>query len=205
MKTLDIHHISYYLIEYFNERGMSITHLKLQKLLYYIKCWGLVSGVYHLSGDFRAWKNGPVNEEVYDRYKRFGGDHIEQENHVFPINDAHANQIIDFVIESYAPYQAYTLSAMTHGELPWKNTPANEVITEEVIQNYYCNQPFAKNFPLKSDKPYYPVYTDFLASFVLDMDENDPASDVHFSSFEEYKRYLKESQPHLDKLIQRFA
>ncbi len=205
MKTLNIYHLSYYLVEYFNGKGMTLTHLKLQKLLYYQKSWGLVSGKFNLDGYFKAWKNGPVNEEVYEKYKKFGSNHISLEKEAFPISDYEVNQIVDFVTESYAPYQAYTLSAMTHSEKPWKETVPNSIIDDKLILSYYSTQPFSKNFPLDKHKPYYPVYTDFFASFIMDMDENDPASDVHFSSFEEYKNHLADAQPYLDKLIQKFA
>lgn len=205
MKSINIFHLSYFIIEYFNKKELSLTHLKLQKLLYYIKSWGLVSGEVYVEGNFKAWKNGPVNDEIYEYYKKYGAGNIPVKKSAFALNNEKAEEVIKFVIESYEPYQAYTLSAMTHAETPWKVTPANEVIDEKLINNYYKTQPFAKNFPLLKGNLYYPVYTDFIASFVMDMNENDPASDIHFSSFEEYKNYLSEAQPHLDKLIQKFA
>ena len=42
-----------------------ITPLKLQKLLYYAKVWGIVAGEELYQGEFKKWTHGPVNTEVY--------------------------------------------------------------------------------------------------------------------------------------------
>lgn len=57
--------------------GDGITNKKLQKLLYYVKAWGLVyftDGI--IDDDFEAWAHGPVCPNVYTAYKEFGYNNI---------------------------------------------------------------------------------------------------------------------------------
>jgi len=90
---------------------------------------------------------------------------------------------------------------MTHEEEPWEATPKNEVIGDEFIKQYYSTLAFAKNFPVQTDKPYYPVYTDFMYSFIFDFQEGDEAKEVVFDSFDEYKQMMKQSKKELNNII----
>ncbi|MEG7882903.1 Panacea domain-containing protein [Bacillus paranthracis] len=50
----------------------SITHLKLQKLLYYAQGWNLgIHGELMFTDDIHAWVNGPVVPTIYNRFKRY--------------------------------------------------------------------------------------------------------------------------------------
>ncbi|MDR1098359.1 MAG: DUF4065 domain-containing protein, partial [Tannerella sp.] len=62
-----------YVIAKSDNVGDLITNKKLQKILYYIKAWGVVyfdEGV--IDDDFEAWIHGPVCPSVYQEYKHFG-------------------------------------------------------------------------------------------------------------------------------------
>jgi len=56
-----ISHLTYFILENYSSVEGGITPLKLKILLSYTKAWGLVSGELHVSGQFKVWKNGPVN------------------------------------------------------------------------------------------------------------------------------------------------
>lgn len=193
---MKISHLSYYILGNYSSVEGSITPLKLQKLLYYTKAWGLVSGELDVGGQFKAWKNGPVNGYIYHQFKEFGDQPIPAEHKAGPISHT-KKKLIDFILESYAPCDAITLSAMTHEEDPWEQTPKNEVISEQAIKEFYSQQSFAKNFPLGKDKPYYPVYTDFMYSFIFDFQEGDEAKELVFDSFDEYKQLMQQSKEDL--------
>ncbi|HLR26678.1 MAG TPA: type II toxin-antitoxin system antitoxin SocA domain-containing protein [Fodinibius sp.] len=195
---MKISHLAYYIIEEYSSVDGGITPLKLQKLLYYTKAWGLVSGQLSVSGQFKAWKNGPVNGHIYHKFKENGNQPIPADNEAGPIS-AKKKKLIDFVLESYVYFDAVTLSAMTHEETPWEDTAKNEVISEELIKEFYSSQPFAKNFPIKEGNPYYPVYTDFMYSFIFDFQEEDQAKEVVFDSFEDYKQMMSQSKKELKK------
>lgn len=195
---MKISHLAYYIIEAYSSVEGGITPLKLQKLLYYTKAWGLVSGRLTVSGQFKAWKNGPVNGHIYHQYKENGSQPIPVEDKADPI-PTEEKQFIDFVAESYVYFDALTLSALTHQEIPWKDTPKDEVINEKLMKQFYSSQPFAKNFPLREDNPYHPVYTDFLYSFIFDFQEGDSAREVVFDSFKAYKQMMQQSKKELKK------
>lgn len=197
---MKISHLAYYIIEEYSSVEGGITPLKLQKLLYYTKAWGLVSGQLSVNGQFKAWKNGPVNGYIYHQFKEYGNQPIPAENEAGPIPDE-KKEVIDFILDSYVHFDAVTLSAMTHEEQPWEVTPKNEVIGDELIKQYYSNLAFAKNFPVEPDKPYYPVYTDFMYSFIFDFQEDDQAKEVVFDSFDEYKEMMKQSKEELNKIF----
>ena len=70
MNALDL---STYVIAKYDNVGDLVTNKKLQKILYYIKAWGLVyfkNGV--IDDDFEAWIHGPVCPSIYKEYKSFG-------------------------------------------------------------------------------------------------------------------------------------
>jgi uncharacterized phage-associated protein len=66
---------------------------------------------------------------------------IPQE-HIPVIKDA---KFIDFIMDSYNPFSAFDLSDTTHFEDPWKLTPLDTKISEEIVISYYSKLPFAKN------------------------------------------------------------
>lgn len=139
-----------------------------------------------------------MNGYIYGKFKENGNQPIPVEHKAGPIH-LKKKKLIDFILESYVHFDALTLSAMTHEENPWDNTAKNEVISEDLIKKFYSSQPFAKNFPLESGKPYYPVYTDFMYSFIFDFQEGDAAKDVVFDSFEDYKKMMQQSKEELTK------
>src|SRR5688572_6613441 len=69
--TKTIHKVdSMLLCEYILERGGAMSHLKLQKILYYIQALHLA---YFdepiIEDDFQAWLHGPVSRKIYDQIK----------------------------------------------------------------------------------------------------------------------------------------
>ena len=69
--TFDIHQIADYFISKANaDAGDPITHLKLQKVIYYAQAWYLALNDEDLVDDeFEAWVHGPVVRVLYDRFQ----------------------------------------------------------------------------------------------------------------------------------------
>lgn len=194
-----------YILTKYSDSHPDITPMKLQKLLFYTKAWSLVAGKKLIPEKFIHMKYGPVNQAVYDEYKSFCKDPItkpEGEPESF-INPEHI-PLVDFILENYVDYHALTLSAMTHVEVPWKNTKNLNVIQDEVILKHYKKYPFAKNFPIDFNKPYYPVMTDMNHSFILDMNKDDAVNSIIFSSYAEYKEF-KESAKFVKEKINKLG
>lgn len=136
--------IAKWFIEYdrknrFNE-GEGITNLKLEKLLYYAQGYYLAKKNAPLFDDkIIAWDHGPVVNDVYQKYKKFGSSKIEiEDNKIYEAKiDKDTEQILIKVYEKYAQYSAWKLSDMTHQEEPWKLTKKNEEITKELMGDYF--------------------------------------------------------------------
>jgi len=109
------------------EGGSSLSHLKLQKLLYYIQSWFLAyEGKALFDGKFQAWIHGPVNRNIYDRFKDSKymyssirmSDVLSEERPLEVLTDEECN-LINIVLEAYAKYSDVQLETMTHAEKPW--------------------------------------------------------------------------------------
>lgn len=191
---------SYYLINKFSQLSPDgISPLKLQKLLYYVYVWSIVAKNKFLDIKFEKWNFGPVNSEVYYHFKSIGKNSIPKDKSVkFKLSN-HEKKFVDFVISNYIKYDAITLSAMTHKDLPWQSTLHNKVIKEKSIKQFYSKLNFAKNFPLGHSKYFYPVETDLHYAYILDMPSNLGKKTFHFDSYEEYLQLEKQSQKHFEK------
>jgi len=136
--------IADYFLTKLREFGDNISHLKLQKLVYYAQAWFLALNDKELFGeDFQAWVHGPVVCSVYDRFKKNGWQPIldEVDEPKLPQNvSAH----LDEILRVFNKHTALDLEMMTHSELPWMeargNTPATErsqaTISKQSMKEY---------------------------------------------------------------------
>ncbi len=128
-----------------------VTPLMLQKLLYFIQ--GIYCARYQkpmFPEDCRAWVHGPVYPEVYDLFRDFKYDPIDDARFVMLNSSADAltdeeKGVIELVINTFGMYGGKTLEKITHNEEPWRNarrgygegSPSNEILRKESIQKYY--------------------------------------------------------------------
>lgn len=138
-------------IAYVFEKLEEVTPLMLQKLLYFIQ--GIYSALYGrpiFAEDCRAWVHGPVYPEVYDLFKDFKYNPIDDAR--FALLDGTADalteeekKVIDLVVNTFGMYSGKVLEKITHNEEPWKNArkgygdsiPSNETLTKDSIKKYY--------------------------------------------------------------------
>jgi uncharacterized phage-associated protein len=198
---MDILKLSKYIVSKFFRRSQNdITPMKLQKLLFYVKAWSMVAGDELIVDDnFEHWDYGPVNRRIYDYYRQYGSKPIKHEELEVPDLNQSQEVLVNFIIENYIEFDAFTLSAMTHTEEPWKQTRNNEVISNELISSYYSKQRFAKNFKNGLDlfnKPFYPLQ-DY--SFEIDMSKEDAEEIAEYPSYESYKETLNEVKNDFEK------
>lgn len=138
-------------ISYIFEQMKEVTPLALQKILYFIQ------GIYMIlfdeplyKEDCMAWVHGPVYEEVYDLFKDFKYNPIEDDRFAifkdrFEELSEHEKMVIDLVINTFGKYSGKVLEDITHEELPWKNArvgyeslePSREVISKDDIRAYF--------------------------------------------------------------------
>jgi uncharacterized phage-associated protein len=101
------------------EAGDSITHLKLQKLVYYAQAWSLALRNEPLfDEDVQAWAHGPVAESVFQTYRGYGFDAIPAPTVVPAVGEDVAGHL-STILATYGDFSAKHLERMTHSEAPW--------------------------------------------------------------------------------------
>ena len=147
-------------ISYIFKRAGEVTPLALQKMLYFVQ--GIYMVLYNkelFSEECEAWAHGPVYREVYEVFKSFKYNPIDDSRFAMLQNRFHElseeeKQVIDLVLDSFGRYSGKVLEQITHVETPWKvarvnylpGEASNEIISKEAIKNYFSE--VAKNFQL---------------------------------------------------------
>jgi uncharacterized phage-associated protein len=140
-------------IAYVFERLEEVTPLMLQKLLYFIQ--GVSYAVYGrpmFAEDCEAWVHGPVYPEVYELFRDFKYNPIEDARFAIfeGVEDALTpgeRKVVDLVVDTFGLYGGKVLEKITHNEEPWKkarkgytdNIPSNVPLTKESIRDYYVS------------------------------------------------------------------
>lgn len=138
-------------IAYVFEKLEEVTPLMLQKLLYFIQ--GIYSALYDrpiFMEDCRAWIHGPVYPEVYDLFRDFKYNPIDDARFALLEGTADAltddeKKAIDLVVNTFGMYGGKVLERITHNEAPWKKArkgygdsiPSSELLPKECIMKYY--------------------------------------------------------------------
>lgn len=128
------------------ESGDSITHLKLQKLVYYAQAWSLALCDKSLfEEDFQAWAHGPVVRSLYEIYKDSSWNALDLPDKPLIEFDAETEELLNDVWKIYGQHSAKYLEELTHSEDPWIITRGDlspeerseEIISRELITAYY--------------------------------------------------------------------
>jgi uncharacterized phage-associated protein len=113
---------NYFLKMVDRESGSSMTHLKLQKIVYYAQAWHLVfsNGSPLFDSKIEAWVHGPVCPELYNAYREYGYDNLPKpEGELYGFTNEEA-ETMDAVWECYGDFDGKYLEELTHQEYPWQ-------------------------------------------------------------------------------------
>jgi uncharacterized phage-associated protein len=138
-------------IAYVFESLEEVTPLMLQKILYFIQ--GVSYAVYGkpmFVEDCEAWVHGPVYPQVYELFRDFKYNPIEDARFAIFEGTEDAlttdeRKVIDLVVNTFGLYSGKVLERITHNEEPWKkarkgytdNIPSKVLLTKESIEHYY--------------------------------------------------------------------
>lgn len=139
-KALDI--AKYFIYCSSLEEDGAVTNLKLQKLLYYAQGFHLALFDSPLfKEDINAWQYGPVVSDVYRDYKKYSRNPLPEPTD-FHLDDFQPEdqELLDEVYGVFGKYTGTALANLTHQETPWKNTPINDVISHQVMADYFKGQ-----------------------------------------------------------------
>lgn len=121
--------------------GEGITHLKLQKLVYYAQGFSLAAHGRPLFNEpLEAWQHGPVQPGLFAAYAQHGRAPIPAPgNFNFDLFTDDERLLLDDVFNVYGQYSAWKLRNMTHEEPPWQNAfqRANKTITHAEMRDYF--------------------------------------------------------------------
>lgn len=158
----DVLDICRYTINYSNGKSYGVSNLKLQKLLYFIQAYFLISkdpSTPCFDDEIEAWDFGPVVPAAYHEYKEYGSSNIPtitsyyeiidnpwdakkleyDDSNILSVDKEDINAVIDMMSE----YSATDLVEITHNQSPWKNAykpKMNNVITNEAIKEYFDDE-----------------------------------------------------------------
>lgn len=126
--------------------GEAITHLKLQKLIYYAQAWSLALLDRPIfSEEIQAWAHGPVIPSIYRAAAGCGWNQLRPMNRApYPFTEDQSALLYE-VARIYGAYPAKSLELMTHNEQPWVNAReglspeqrSNNVIPKQHMKDFY--------------------------------------------------------------------
>jgi uncharacterized phage-associated protein len=152
--------VANFFIQTAKNHGKPVTHMKLQKMLYFAHGWYLAMFDQPLLDEqVEAWKYGPVIPSVYHEFKACGGDPIKHcattmilnsDGHGFSFREPELEaeqeelDVLNEVWDAYGGFTGIQLSDMTHRD----NTPWHKVwfkqqgikgtdIPQDLIQQYF--------------------------------------------------------------------
>jgi uncharacterized phage-associated protein len=120
-----------------------LRHMKLQKLVYFAYGWYYA---YYDAPLFRevilAWRHGPVVQDLYHKYKSFGGQPITAISDTPPELEEKVVSMLDYVWRVYSQCTDVQLSSITHRpDSPWSNAYNSDEwyaeISPESIRDYF--------------------------------------------------------------------
>lgn len=128
IKTID----SYILTEYIVYILWKASHLKIQKLIYYIQWFHLAYfNLPIINDDFQAWLHWPVSRTLFDKLKwksllynelsYIKKDNEKEITEKISILSPEQLQLINEVLNVYWKYTWIDLEKLTHKEEPWLN------------------------------------------------------------------------------------
>mgnify|MGYP000850270327 FL=1 len=136
-------------VDYLLTQCQDITHLSLQKALYYVQ--GFFYAFYQtflFTEDCEAWVHGPVYREIYRRYSNYCFDPIDSVNE-FDVSSLSGEEkvLLDSIVRHVCCYSGKTLESFTHTETPWvsarvglpADAPSNGIIPKQSIGEYFTS------------------------------------------------------------------
>lgn len=147
------------LCEYIVKHFGSMSHLKLQKLLFYCDAYHLAYfGEELITDRFQAWVHGPVSRKVYDRLKDKSilysdlkyepkPDDIDVDIEFDKLTSDQKALLTD-VLTELSTWTGFQLESATHNEAPWKKArsgygPADRcevLISKETTRDFYKSE-----------------------------------------------------------------
>jgi len=115
--------VAYYMLKLAADKGLEMTNLKLQKLVYIAHgyMWALANKPL-IDEAPQAWKYGPVIHSVYGQFRKYVDQRIQIDTSKIPedLLDDKEKEVIEAVLDTYGQESAIDLVNLTHQpDTPW--------------------------------------------------------------------------------------
>ena len=151
---------------YIRNNRKNITNLKLQKLMYFVEIYYMVKETYEkelFDSNWSAWDYGPVNQTLYNYFKKFGSLDIAITDDERKKGDAISSinkEYIQRVYRTFGGLSAFDLVTLTHlKNSPWykiRNSNSHhynfQKLNDSVIDKKESVEWFKKTFPFLNDE-----------------------------------------------------
>lgn len=130
--THDGRAVANFVLDQCEAQGVPVSHLALQKLVYFCHVWSLIElGEPLVRHSFEAWEHGPVLQYLYREFKGFGSEpirgrarrmnlHNGQGQVVSYAFDQATSELLTKVVAIYSRFSASTLRELSHAPGgPW--------------------------------------------------------------------------------------
>ncbi len=142
----DARHIANEFIRRSKEQNRLLTHMQIQKLVYFAHARMLsLHGRPLISQNFEAWQYGPVVPELYRALSYRGSDRVVEAITMSTeaIHSARERDIVDWSFNKYSQLSGPELSKLTHApDAPWARTKdqRGNIIPNDSIESYYADE-----------------------------------------------------------------
>jgi len=134
-----------------------LTHMKLQKLVFFTDGWARAFGDKFLTEKPQVWRYGPVYRSIYNSLTLYGSQRITEPLKPPPFartasttlsqeTDPSESALVDWVWKRYGKFDAGQLSSMTHEKgTPWQimaekhnyEVPPYLEIEDDIFDSYF--------------------------------------------------------------------
>lgn len=155
--AIDARGLANFLLDEAETRGLELTNLALNKILYFCHAWHLAkTGEPLLAPAFEAWEHGPVVPSIYHHFKSNGNrrisnraTRIDLETGEDVVADANLEETTKLhlvqMLEFYGDKPGSVLRNMSHEkgapwDLVWSTGGAGMQIPDDLIANYFSDR-----------------------------------------------------------------
>jgi len=148
MKYRAIDIANWFISQFDKDVGDVVTHLKVQKLLYFGEAWcqALLDRELFYE-EIEAWAHGPVVREVFNEFKDCGWQPLSANGDIIKL-DEDVENVLKQVLDVYGEASAKTLENITHSHKPWLDARGdlspearcNNKMPKESIRKYFIEK-----------------------------------------------------------------
>jgi uncharacterized phage-associated protein len=195
---------NYFLILMDREEGDSITHLKLQKLLYFAQGTSLaLTDNLLFNESLKAWNHGPVISSVYSFFKVFDKSAIPNPSEMnFDIYDETTKHLIYKVYSVYGEHTASYLRNLSHKHTSWQKAfnSYDKTLDYSDVKTDFTQESIIRDLDM-SDSDLQAI-TDAEDRWWMEYDCGEPSEDITEHLVEQMRLFKKDKNSFINSCVE---